>query len=166
MRTSLGNVVVQQDVCNGCRDCISACPYGVISYNHQTGKVDKCTLCNDRIHNGLETACAKACPTDSIVFGEVDELRTRARERVEKLKGLGHQNAQIYGDTNILGGLNVFYLLLDDPEVYGQPVNPQLPQRNLWPSSLLSIGSAVVLGLSALVAFRTRGERNNVAKEA
>jgi formate dehydrogenase iron-sulfur subunit len=159
MRTDLGNVVVHQDVCNGCRMCISACPYGVISYNKRTGRVNKCTLCDDRIHNGLETACAKACPTDSIVFGEVDELRTRARQRVESLKQLGHSKAQLYGDTDVLGGLNVFYLLLDDPEVYGQPANPQLPQRNLIPGSLWSIGSAVAVGLAALVSFRTRGAR-------
>jgi formate dehydrogenase iron-sulfur subunit len=81
MRTDLGNVVVQQDVCNGCRACIPACPYGVISYNKNTGRVNKCTLCDDRIHNGLETACAKACPTDSIVYGEVDERQAASESR-------------------------------------------------------------------------------------
>ena len=149
-------MVVQQDVCNGCRMCIPACPYGVISYNKSTGRVNKCTLCDDRIHNGLETACAKACPTDSIVFGEVDELRSKARMRVDTLQNLGFDKAHLYGDTDILGGLNVFYLLLDDPEVYGQPVNPQLPQKNLIPGSIWSSGSAVVVGVAALVAFRTR----------
>ncbi len=158
-RTSLGNVVVQQDICNGCRDCVSACPFGVISYNQQTGTVAKCTLCNDRIQNGLETACAKACPTGSITFGNVDELRIMARQRVATLKQAGHSKAQLYGDTNILGGLNVSYLLLDDPEVYGQPRNPQLPQRNLVTSSLVSIGTAVLLGISAMVAFRERGTK-------
>jgi len=157
MRTDLGNVVVEQDVCNGCRACIAACPFGVISYNQQTGRVNKCTLCDDRIHKGLETACAKACPTDSIVFGEVDELRAQARQRVDTLKTLGYNKAQLYGDTDILGGLNVFYLLLDDPEEYGQPRAPQLPQKNLIPGSLASIGTAIVLGLSALIAFRERG---------
>jgi formate dehydrogenase iron-sulfur subunit len=159
-RTDLGNVIIQQDVCNGCRACIAACPFGVISYNQQTGRVNKCTLCDDRIHNGLETACAKACPTDSIVFGEVDELRLKARQRVDKLKGLGYNKAQIYGDTDILGGLNVFYLLLDDPEEYGQPRAPQLPQRNLISGSLASIGTALLLGLSGLLAFRDRGMRS------
>ena len=158
MRTSLGNVIVQQDVCNGCRACIAACPFGVISYNNQTGRVNKCTLCDDRIHNGLETACAKACPTDSITFGDVDELRAEARQRVDTLKSLGHTKANLYGDTDILGGLNVFYLLLDEPEVYGQPSNPQLPQKNLFPGSLLSIGTSILLGLSAIVAFRNRGQ--------
>jgi formate dehydrogenase iron-sulfur subunit len=120
-------------------------------------------LCDDRIHNGLETACAKACPTDSITFGEVDELRAQARQRVETLKSLGHTQAQLYGDTDVLGGLNVFYLLLDNPELYGQPVNPQLPQKNLWPGSLLSMGAAILLGLSTMLAFRDRGRQSRSA---
>jgi formate dehydrogenase iron-sulfur subunit len=80
---------------------------------------------------------------------------------VETLKSLGHTKANLYGDTDILGGLNVFYLLLDEPEVYGQPVNPQLPQKTLIPSSILSIGTSLLLGLSAIVAFRNRGQRAN-----
>jgi formate dehydrogenase iron-sulfur subunit len=109
----------------------------------------------------LETACAKACPTDSIVYGEVDELRARAKQRVDTLKQLGHAKANLYGDTDILGGLNVFYLLLDEPDVYGQPANPQLPQRNLLNGSLFSIGTSILLGLSAIVAFRNRGQKTN-----
>ncbi len=157
VRTDLGNVIVQQDVCNGCRDCIAACPFDVISFNHQTGKVNKCTLCNDRIHNGLETACAKVCPTDSIVYGDVDALRTQAAARVQALKRQGFNKAHIYGDTDILGGLNVFYLLLDEPEVYGQPRAPQLPERNLMRNTLTSVASAIMLGVGALLAFRRRG---------
>lgn len=163
IRTDLGNVVVQQDVCNGCRACIGACPYGVISYNKQTGRVNKCTLCDDRIHMGLETACAKACPTDSIVYGDVDQLRATARQRLAALQSAGFAKAQLYGDTDILGGLNVFYLLLDEPEVYGQPRSPQLPQRNLVAGSLWSIGAALLVGLSALAAFRGRGLRGSAA---
>jgi formate dehydrogenase iron-sulfur subunit len=157
IRTDLGNVIVQQDVCNGCRACIPACPFGVISFNPRTGRVNKCTLCDDRIHLGLETACAKACPTDSIIFGEVEELRLIARQRVEALKQLGFAKAQIYGEEDILGGLNVFYLLLDDAQVYGQPVSPRLPQAKLVPEALLSIGTAAVLGLASIIAFRERG---------
>jgi formate dehydrogenase iron-sulfur subunit len=93
------------------------------------------------------------------VYGDVDALRTQAKQRVETLKSLGHTKANLYGDTDILGGLNVFYLLLDEPELYGQPVNPQLPQKNLIPGSILSIGTSLLLGLSAIVAFRNRGQR-------
>ncbi|RPI20703.1 MAG: 4Fe-4S dicluster domain-containing protein, partial [Chloroflexota bacterium] len=120
-RTDMGNVIIQDDVCNGCRNCIAACPFGVISFNRQTGRVAKCTLCNDRIHAGLETACAKVCPTGSIQYGDVDKLMATAQQRVGTLKGQGYQKAQLYGEANILGGLNVFYLLLDEPGVYGLP---------------------------------------------
>jgi formate dehydrogenase iron-sulfur subunit len=156
IRTDLGNVFVQDSVCNGCRDCIAACPFGVISFNQQTGRVAKCTLCNDRIHAGLETACSKVCPTGSIQFGDVPKLQAVAQQRLDKLKSQGYKKAQLYGESDILGGLNVFYLLLDDPEVYGQPRNPQLPQRNIIETSLTGVGAALVLGLSALIAFRRR----------
>ncbi len=156
IHTDLGNVVVQQDVCNGCRNCIAACPFGVISYNKQSGKVSKCTLCDDRIHEGLETACAKACPTDSIVYGDVDKLRVEARTRVDTLKKLGFNKAQLYGDTDVLGGLNVFYLLLDTPDKYDQPVRPQLPQRTGALTVITGAISTVVLAIGALLAFRNR----------
>ncbi len=164
-RTDLGNVVVQEDVCNGCRDCIAACPFGVISFNSQTGRTAKCTLCNDRIHAGLGTACAKACPTGSIAFGDVATLMSGARQRLAVLQGQGFQKARLYGESDILGGLNVFYLLLDEPEVYGLPRSPQLPQRNLVESSLIGAGTAIVLGLSAIVAFRQRGKAAVETKE-
>jgi formate dehydrogenase iron-sulfur subunit len=156
IRTDLGNVFIQQDVCNGCRNCIAACPYGVISFNQQTGKAAKCTLCNDRIHAGLETACAKVCPTGSIQFGDVDTLLASARQRVTALKSQGYPLAQLYGESPLLGGLNVFYLLLDRPEVYGQPSNPQLPEQHLAEATGFSVGAAILLGISALIAFRER----------
>src|SRR5512146_1584289 len=109
IRTDMGNVIVQQDVCIGCKYCIPSCPFGVISFNEKTGTVHKCTLCNDRIHNGLGTACAKACPTGSLSFGDVAELRAKADARLARLKSLGHTKANIYGYREA-GGLNVFYL--------------------------------------------------------
>ena len=157
IRTDLGNVIIQDNVCNGCRDCIPACPFGVISFNAETGRTAKCTLCNDRIHAGLETACAKVCPTGSIQFGDTDKLMAAAKQRVGVLQAQGYQKAQLYGEANILGGLNVFYLLLDEPGVYGLPADPRLPQRHLVEDTLISAGAAVILGLSALVAFRQRG---------
>src|SRR5574341_1761279 len=112
IRTDLGNVSVRQDVCIGCKYCVPSCPFGVISLSEKTGTVHKCTLCDDRIHRGLGTACAKACPTDSIRFGEVPELKRTAEARLAQLKALGYNRANIYGATEA-GGLNVFYLFLD-----------------------------------------------------
>ena len=157
IRTEFDTVVIQSDVCNGCRACIAACPFGVIDINPVSGTAQKCTLCYDRLKVGLEPACSKACPTDSIQFGSIVELRTRAQKRVDQLKSQGVK-AELYGaDPNgALGGLNSFYLLVDQPEVYGLPRNPQLPTRNLAKSSSFSLASAAVLGVLALVGLRKR----------
>jgi formate dehydrogenase iron-sulfur subunit len=157
IRTEFDTVVIQSDVCNGCRACIAACPFGVIDMNPVSGTAQKCTLCYDRLKVGLEPACSKACPTDSIQFGAISELRTRAEKRVAQLKSQG-VDAQLYGadPTGPLGGLNSFYLLVDQPEVYGLPRHPELPTANLAKSSGLSVASAAVLGLLAIVGLRKR----------
>ena len=160
VRTDMGNVNVQQDVCIGCKYCIPACPYGVISFSEQTGTVHKCTLCNDRIHNGLGTACAKACPTGSISFGEVEELKKNADKRLAQLKGLGFLKANIYGYGEA-GGLNVFYLFMDDPTVYGQPINPVVPQRRLFRSAAITVVTAIAIAAAAIMSFRERGMQKN-----
>ncbi|MGH9895836.1 MAG: 4Fe-4S dicluster domain-containing protein, partial [bacterium] len=158
-RTEFGTVNINQDICNGCRYCVSACPFGVVAFNEDTGTATKCTFCNDRIHNGLGPACAKACPTESIRFGYRDDLATKARKRVETLKSMGFKEAQLYGEdqNGSLGGLNAFFLLLGKPSIYGLPESPKLPQSNVFVDSLLAIGSAVLVGLGAVVTFRNRG---------
>jgi formate dehydrogenase iron-sulfur subunit len=159
-RTEHGTVNINQDVCNGCRYCVSSCPFGVVAFNETTGTATKCTFCNDRIHNGLGPACAKACPTESIQFGFRDDLVTKAKKRVETLKGMGFKDAQLYGADSggFLGGLNAFFLLLAKPSTYNLPESPKLPQRNVMVDSLLSIGSALVVGLGVLLSFRERGK--------
>ena len=152
-----GRWLMMSDVCNGCRACIAACPFGVIDINPVSGTAQKCTLCYDRLQVGLEPACSKACPTDSIQFGAIAELRTRAEKRVAQLKSQGVA-AELYGasPTGPLGGLNSFYLLVDKPEVYGLPRHPELPTANLAKSGGLSVASAAVLGLLAIVGLRKR----------
>ena len=159
-RTEYGTVNINQDVCNGGRYCVSACPCGVVSFNEETGTAKKCTFCNDRIHNGLGPACAKACPTESIQFGFRDDLVAKAQKRVETLKAMGFKEAQLYGadSQGFLGGLNAFFLLLSKPSTYTLPPDPKLPQRHVVVDSLLSIGSAIAVGLGALFAFRSRGQ--------
>jgi formate dehydrogenase iron-sulfur subunit len=146
-------------VCNGCRYCVSSCPFGVVAFNESSGTAKKCTFCNDRIHNGLGPACAKTCPTESIQFGFRDELAAKAEKRVAKLKEMGYANAQLYGaDTNgPLGGLNAFFLLLDRPATYNLPEKPLLPQRNVLVDSVLAVGAALLVGVTAVVSFRERG---------
>jgi formate dehydrogenase iron-sulfur subunit len=132
-RTEFGTVVVQEDICNGCGYCVSACPYGVIDQRHGDGRVFKCTLCYDRIGAGQEPACAKACPTDSIQFGPLDELRERADRRLAQLQEAGVDEARLYGHDpgDGVGGGGAFFLLLDEPEVYGLPPDPVVTTRDL-----------------------------------
>src|SRR3954447_6867459 len=134
-RTEFGTVVVQADVCNGCGYCVPACPFGVLDKRDlprspddaplalpllgkkEDGRVWKCTLCYDRLKGGHEPACAKACPTDSIQFGELDELRERAAKRLAKLAAEGWNGARLYGEDpeDGVGGVGGVFLLLVQP---------------------------------------------------
>jgi len=157
IRTEFDTVYVQQDICNGCGYCVVACPFGVIARDEYGDRAaHKCTLCYDRLKDGFEPACAKACPTDSIQFGEVEQLKAQARERLGILQERGVKEARLYGvDDNILeGGLNSFFLLLDEPEIYNLPQNPQRPSNNVIPASFWTIVAAAVMGLFGILFFR------------
>jgi formate dehydrogenase iron-sulfur subunit len=157
IRTEFDTVVIQSDVCNGCKACIGACPFGVIEMNPVSKTAQKCTLCYDRLQAGLEPACSKACPTDSIRFGPIKELRQRAEQRVAQLHAGGEKRAYLYGaDEKMLGGLNAFFLLVDRPEVYHLPPDPTLPSRNVPLAGVFSVLGAVVAAVIALVNFRRR----------
>ena len=172
-RTEYGTVVVQEDICNGCGYCVPACPFGVLDKRHlprssgdppaeilglqlgkkEDGRVWKCTLCYDRLKGGHEPACAKACPTDSIQFGPLDELRERAEQRLEKLQAENWNGARLYGNDpgDGVGGFGAFFLLLDEPEVYGLPPDPVVTTRDLpamWRTAALAAG-ALVVGVAA-----------------
>jgi len=156
-RTEFGTVVVQEDICNGCGYCIPACPYGVIDQRKGDGRAWKCTLCYDRISVGMEPACAKACPTDSIQFGELEELRRRADRRLEQLHAAGIADARLYGrdPDDGVGGDGAFFLLLDEPEVYGLPPDPVVTTRDL-PSMYRHVAAAAAVLLAGAVASFVR----------
>src|SRR5689334_7463513 len=159
MRTEFGTVVVQDDVCNGCGYCVAACPFGVIERRETDGGAHKCTLCYDRVGDGMTPACAKACPTESIQFGPLDELRERADDRVAELRDAGEQDARLYGadPSDGVGGFGAFFLLLDEPEVYGLPPDPVVTTRDL-PEMWRAVGAAA-LGLAGAVALSMLGRR-------
>jgi formate dehydrogenase iron-sulfur subunit len=162
VRTEFGTVIVQPDVCNGCAYCVSACPYGVIDRREGDGRAWKCTMCYDRLRGGLEPACAKACPTDSIQFGPLDELRERAQARLAELHAAGVTEARLYGEDpdDGIGGAGAFFLLLDEPQVYGLPPDPVVTTKDLpsmWRWAGLAAG-AVVAGVA--VAFAGRAGRS------
>ncbi|MET8354710.1 MULTISPECIES: 4Fe-4S dicluster domain-containing protein [unclassified Micromonospora] len=152
-RTEFGTVVVQEDICNGCGYCISACPYGVIDQRKDDGRAWKCTLCYDRLGAGMTPACAQACPTESIQYGPLDELRERAATRVATLHERGVPEARLYGhDPNDgVGGDGAFFLLLDEPEVYGLPPDPIVTTRDL-PAMWKRAGLAALAMAAATVA--------------
>jgi formate dehydrogenase iron-sulfur subunit len=160
-RTEFGTVVVQEDICNGCGYCVPACPYGVIDQRSGDGRVWKCTLCYDRLGVGQEPACAKACPTDSIQFGDLDELRERADRRLGDLHGLGVSEARLYGHDpdDGVGGDGAFFLLLDEPEVYGLPPDPVVTTRDLPRMWALAAVAAGALGSVIAGAFIGAGAK-------
>lgn len=148
IRNEFGDVYVQPDICNGCGYCQPACPFGVIEVSHEDGRAWKCTLCYDRQKDGLEPACAKACPTQSIQFGELEDLQTRARERVGMLHTRGVTDAYLYGvdEHTTVGPLNAFFLLVDRPEVYNLPEKPHLPQAQVGRGYLVTAVTALAFG--------------------
>ena len=154
-RTEYGTVVIQDDVCNGCGYCIPACPFGVVERRERDGRAFKCTLCYDRLRADLQPACATACPTRSITFGPIDDLRRQAAARLGQLHAEGVEDARLYGLEDAggegVGGTGSFFLLLDRPEVYGLPSRPVTPTRRLregWAAAAVAAG-ALVLGVAA-----------------
>ena len=163
VRTEFDSVYVQPDICNGCGYCVVNCPFGVIDVRKDDGRAWKCTLCYDRLKADMQPACAKACPTDSIKFGDLDELRETARQRVAKLQEQGMKEAYLYGEDAAsqpgTEGLNAFFLLVDKPEAYNLPPSPVVPTKNArqpWTSFALAalgliaaaVGSAFASGKS------------------
>jgi formate dehydrogenase iron-sulfur subunit len=165
VRTEFGSVYVQPDVCNGCGYCVVACPFGVIDRREDDGRAWKCTLCYDRLKEDMEPACAKACPTDSIQFGDLDELRAKARKRVSDLHAKGMHEAYLYGESKEsqpgTEGLNAFFLLVDKPEVYNLPPDPVVPtktSKESWTSmAWAALGLAAVAVGSMLASNAGRG---------
>ena len=161
IRTEFDSVYVQPDICNGCGYCVVNCPFGVIDRLEQDGRAWKCTLCYDRLREDMTPACAKACPTESIQFGELDDLRTHALQRVEDLQNKGLSEAYLYGDSPAsqpgTEGLNAFFLLLDKPEVYNLPPNPAVPTKTVkdaWTSMGIAVAGMAAVAIGAVLFGR------------
>jgi formate dehydrogenase iron-sulfur subunit len=154
-RTEFDTVVVQQDICNGCGYCVPACPFGVLDKREEDGRVWKCTLCYDRLKDDKEPACAQACPTNSIQFGELDELHERAESRLAQLRDAGLEEARLYGadGDDGVGGFGAFFLLLDEPETYHLPPAPVDTTRDIGAIWAAAGAAAVALGAGIAAAF-------------
>jgi formate dehydrogenase iron-sulfur subunit len=154
VRTEFGGVYVQPDICNGCGYCVTSCPFGVVERNPEDGRAFKCTFCYDRQKVGLTPACAKACPTESIKFGEFEHLRHTAQERLEELHGRGMEDATLYDplDSSV-GGTHAMFIVRGDARTYNLPPAPEVPTvylKKSWTASALAAG--LLLG-GTLLAF-------------
>jgi len=156
IRTEFSTVYIQPDICNGCGYCVSACPFGVVDRREDDGRAWKCTLCYDRLKGDMVPACAKSCPTASIQFGDIDELKTRAEQRVQQLHARGVKDAYLYGaDASHqpgTEGLNAFFLLCDKPEVYNLPPDPVVPTKKIADSWWAMASGIIGLGVVAIGA--------------
>jgi formate dehydrogenase iron-sulfur subunit len=159
VRTEFGGVYIQPDVCNGCAYCVVACPFGVVERNAEDGRAFKCTFCYDRQKDGLHPACATACPTESIKFGKLNELRDEAKERLDRLRAAGYDDANLYDPTETsVGGIHALFIVRGDPRAYNLPPKPEVPTiylRKGWKSAALAAG--MMLG-GALLAFVGAGK--------
>ena len=170
VRTEFGSVLLQEDVCNGCGYCIPACPFGVVDRDRIDGRAGKCTLCYDRLEDGLEPACAKACPTDSIQFGPYEDLVDIASRRVATLHRRGVETAYLYGAGDepadaLAGGLGAFFLLTEPPERLGLPATAESPiQQNVVPATVAAVGAGLLAAAGVAAASPRRGRsRERVA---
>ena len=153
VRTEFGGVFVQPDICNGCGYCVVSCPFGVIDRRPEDGRAFKCTFCYDRQKAGLQPACATACPTESIQFGDLEALRKRAADRLVQLQARGVDDAVIYDPTHTsVGGTHAIFLVRGDVRDYNLPPDPQLPRVLLGPAwQSAALAAAFTLLATALV---------------
>jgi formate dehydrogenase iron-sulfur subunit len=163
IRTEFGGVYIQPDICNGCGYCVVNCPFGVVDRRPTDGRAFKCTFCYDRQKEGEQPACAKACPTQSILFGDLAELEKLADERIAKLHAAGMTDANIWNpkETSV-GGTHAFFLVRGDAAQYNLPANPQVPTTLLGPAWRAAAAAAATIAIGSLVAFAWggRGKRN------
>ncbi len=160
IRTEFGSVYVQPDVCNGCGYCVVGCPFGVIDRRPDDGRAFKCTFCYDRQKTGQQPACAAACPTGSILFGGIDDLRARANERVDELHARGMVDAQLYDPRSTsVEGIHAFFIVRGDPREYNLTASPEVPTVYLRSGWRSAAAAAAMLVAGTLLAFGARGVR-------
>jgi formate dehydrogenase iron-sulfur subunit len=158
VRTEFGGVFVQPDICNGCSYCVVACPFGVVQKNMDDGRAFKCTFCYDRQKEGLQPACAKACPTESIKFGPIEEMRLAGQERMQELEARGMDDVHYYDPTHTsVGGVHAAFIVRGDPSQYNLPPNPEVPTTYLkdgWTSAAIGAGILLAGSLFAFLGAR------------
>ena len=146
IRTEFDTVVIQSDTCNGCRACIAACPFGVIGINDVSNTAQKCTLCYDRLQAGMEPACSQACPTDSIRFGTIQELKEGRSPRAATAPAGREPGPSLRRGRQVPRRTQLVLSAGGQARSLRLPAHPKMPTRNLIPASLFSTAGALVLG--------------------
>jgi formate dehydrogenase iron-sulfur subunit len=162
VRTEFGGVFLQPDICNGCAYCVISCPFGVVQKNEDDGRAFKCTFCVDRQKAELMPACAKVCPTESIKFGRLDEMRRETEKRMDVLRERGMTDARVYDpvDTSVKG-IHAVFILRGEPETYNLPPKPEVPTIYLkegWKNAAIE-AVAMVGAVAAAFLVWGRGRR-------
>jgi Fe-S-cluster-containing dehydrogenase component len=149
-KTKEGAVIYHKDRCMGCRYCMIACPFDVPKYEYDspTPFVKKCTFCYERQKQGLEPACAEACPTGATLFGKKRELLEIAKKRIYAEPEKYHH--VVYGEREV-GGTGFLYLTGAPPEKLGLRTNlGTTPQPELTKGFLYGVPLVFVLWPSLL----------------
>ena len=158
VRTEFGGVYVQPDICNGCGYCVVGCPFGVVDRHEADGRAFKCTFCYDRQKAGMVPACAKACPTESILFGDLDEIRAKAAARVGELHARGMDDASLWDSAQTsVGGTHALFIVRGDPRAYNLPLNAEVPtiyQKAAWQSAAIAAGAMLAGVVTAFLSAR------------
>ncbi|MEW5957044.1 MAG: 4Fe-4S dicluster domain-containing protein [Chloroflexota bacterium] len=160
-KTPEGPVVYDDYKCMGCRYCTLACPFGVptFEWDRPVPYIRKCTMCADRIAEGMQPACAKACPTGAITFGERQELLQEARARIQAHPG--RYVDYIYGEKEG-GGTSMLYISNVAFEKLGFPTLGPEPIPRYANVAMTAVPPTIV-GVGAIMAgvywFTQRRER-------
>jgi len=148
--------------CIGCGYCVKGCPFNIPRISRVDSKAYKCTLCSDRVVVGQAPACAKACPTQAIVFGTKADMIKHAEGRIADLTSRGFKNAGLYDPPGV-GGTHVMYVLhhADRPSLYsGLPDNPHISRLvGVWKGAMkpVALAAVAIAGIFGLMHYVAKG---------
>ncbi len=131
------------------QEVITACPYNIPRMDNKTKRLAKCTMCIDRVRNGLLPACVKTCPTGTMNFGDREEILAKARKRLDEVKAKFPKASLLDMDD-----IRVVYLILDDRQKYykfasaqGRGISRQTALRKLFkPLTQVAAATSVLKG--------------------
>lgn len=152
VKSEYGPVLYDAALCQGCRECVDACPFQVPRIDDETEKMIKCSMCAHRIKDGREPACVEACPTGALMFGEYREMMDRAKRRAAE------QNLHLYG-LKENGGGHFFVLSRSAAVESGYPDVAFCPVQRMRPSQAGMTVAAAALALGGLKKFSDRRHR-------